>query len=189
MIEMMSKHSVRVEKRTVDLFIRLYARLLAEDPAKMHEHMTWYANHQHVLTSPIPVNDMYVELISRGHVSVAVSLWELCMEDAVLSSSVPRLAAVDALVCQLVRYEQIDAVVDLTRSKFQERLWTSPSAVFATKVMEGHSDRREFHEVLKVHDLLEAKGIVVDIKRYKVLVRNAKVHMELRTGTSTLAPE
>ncbi|RHY17943.1 hypothetical protein DYB25_002342 [Aphanomyces astaci] len=186
MVELMNTHKIPAGKRTVDLFSRMYARHLADNPTKISDGLAWYVEHRHALVPTIPVADMYVELVSRGHVSVAVSLWEVCMEDPRLTCFVPHLAAVDVLVRELTRYEQLETVLALARSKYQDQLWDD--AFLATSVMEGFSDRREHHEVLKVHEKLTARNIVVDSRRYQVLVRKAQVYMEHRTGTSTLAP-
>ncbi|KAF0694730.1 Aste57867_14406 [Aphanomyces stellatus] len=182
MVELMLRHKVPATSSTVALFTRMFARLLTDDPSQLSTRLRWYLDHHFVLASPVPLPVIYSELVTRGNADLAVELWELCMKATDTKKDFPHHASVDDLAGALIRYQQFQSVLAMYKGQYHHLLRRRP--VFMTSAMEAFSGRREYHNVLALHELLGSKGKNVHNPRYKAIVEKAKMHVEVRTGKS-----
>ncbi|KAG9402720.1 hypothetical protein AC1031_007330 [Aphanomyces cochlioides] len=184
MIELMKKHNVTAPKHVVMVFARMFARLMAEDKTSksLSDQLKWYLGHQSVFgNTELPVDEMFVELVTRGHFDVAIELWQVCMEPNA-DLKVAHLASVNVLLNELNRFQQYGKVIDLFFGPHKDLLIANQRAVIS--IMEALARRRDYDQVQSLHSLLKEKGRVPNNSKmytiYSVYLQKAQdgVHSE-----------
>ncbi|KAF0731235.1 hypothetical protein Ae201684P_011856 [Aphanomyces euteiches] len=162
MIELMKTHNVTASKDVVMVFARMFARLMAEDKSSksLSDQLKWYLEHQSVFdNTELPLDEMFVELVTRGHFDVAIELWQVCMEP-IADLKVAHHASVHVLLNELNRFQQYGKVIDLFFGPHKDLLITNKRVILI--IMDALVRQRDYDQVQSLHSLLEEKRRVPD---------------------------
>ncbi|OQR95345.1 hypothetical protein THRCLA_22156 [Thraustotheca clavata] len=158
---------------TTSKFTKVYFRAHVHD---IPSAFTWYFNHHQALLSSsqvFPLENTLIHLVTQGFPNAAVQILFLSIDS--LGSQVPT-QAIDALVRELIRFEQFNSILSMHTSKHKQVLLENE--YFVVAVMESFVQLSKYQEAIAFHHTLEK---IPSRKRYNDLYVLATKKYQKRT--------